>query len=773
MRGTRWLLLVAILAVLGGTWYTYIAQRRSDKAHAAPKPPELEHRLSAAAGDWTWDRYDAGKAIVKIRAKAFRQVAETNHFELDGLRMDLVQKDGTHYDLVSSPKADFDQTEGKMLSDGEVEITLDVPTGTEPTPDLTRIKSTGITFESKTGKATTNSATSFKFKGGEGTSVGATYDPNTKELHLLKQVVLNLHGTKPGAKVMRVETEELTYKETGSIVWLTPTAKMIRENSVITAGPSVVNLRGDRSIDSIAAQQAHGVDTYPKRKLDYVADMLVAKYDEDGEHIQKISGAGHPKLISSAEGAETTMVADIVDLDFTQQNNEPTLTHVAGNSHAVIESKQLPDPAKRLKTPETRILRAGYIDMFMRPGGKEIDKVLTQTDSILEFLPNEPDQHRRILTGGKMNIAYGPQNSVQSFSTTNVATQTFPDQLEIAKAQKAKQPPPQVSKTSSVNMNADFDAKSQMKHMKQWDNFLYEEGDRHARAVTALLDNDKNIMDLDNKARIWDASGSTDGDHIQIDQKTGNFNANGHVSTSRMPDQDKDTSSADIFDGDQPIQGRAEHMTSANKNKLVHYEGKSVLWQGSDRIQAEKIDIDRDKQTLAADGAVVTQLIDKKGADENEKVPAAAPAFTIVKALHLLYEDDSRIALYTGGATMNRPGLWVKGSEIRAFLSEKDDDAEGESDSKSRLEKAHSDGDVEIVDSTNIRKRTGTGVHAEYYTDNERVIIRGNQAVLVDSLKGNSRGAELTYLINDDKIVMTKNVDKQVRTHMKRKVSAK
>jgi lipopolysaccharide export system protein LptA len=774
MRGTRWLLLAAILAILGGTGFIYFAQKRVRARNPTPKPPEIANGLSATAEDWEWSRTDAGKAVVKIRAHQLRQMEDANSIELEGVTLNLFQKDGQHADLVKSAKAMFDKAKGTLTSEGDVEIYLSVPTGAEPTDNLTRIRSAGISFDSKTGKATTDHATSFRFEGGEGTCVGAAYDPTTRELHLTKQVVMNLRGKAPGAKTMKIETDELTYKEAESVIWLTPKARLTREHSILDAGPSVVNLK-EGKIQTIAAHDGHGVDTYPKRKLDYSAGMMVVNYNAEGQ-IEKVLGMDKPRLVSEAEGSSTSMNATQVDLDFVEKDGESVLTHALGNGNAVVENRQLPDPAKRQKTPETRILRSALLDLYMRPEGKELDKVVTRTPGTLEFLPNEPEQHRRLLNGDKMTIVYGPKNSVQSFATTQAATQTFPNQLEIARAQKAKAPPPAVSKTSSVNMTAEFDAKSQMTHMKQWDNFIYEEGDRHARAATATLDNDKNLMDLDAKARVWDASGSTDADRIQIDQKTGNYNANGHVNTSRLPDKDKDASSSDLLDGDQPIQGRADHMTSANRNKLIHYDGNSVLWQGSDRVQADRIDIDREKQTLIAEGKVVTQLIDRPKDDEPK--PATA-AFTVVKAARLVYKDDDRLAHYTGGAVMTRPGLFVKGQEIRAFLSEKEDEdakppaGTDKGDSKSsgsRLDKAFSDGEVTIVDSSPIRKRTGTGVHAEYYTDNERVILRGNEAVLVDSLKGTSQGGELVYFVDDDKVVVKASAPaKQVKTHMKKK----
>ena len=83
----------------------------------------------------------------------------------------------------------------------------------------------------------------------------------------------------------------------------------------------------------------------------------------------------------------------------------------------------------------------------------------------------------------------------------------------------------------------------------------------------------------------------------------------------------------------------------------------------------------------------------------------------------MVYTEESRLTHYTGGVQLNRPGLQVKGKELRAFLAE--------SGADSRLEKAFADGAVEIFSTGKDRTRTGTGEHAEYYTDDQKVILRG------------------------------------------------
>ena len=105
-----------------------------------------------------------------------------------------------------------------------------------------------------------------------------------------------------------------------------------------------------------------------------------------------------------------------------------------------------------------------------------------------------------------------------------------------------------------------------------------------------------------------------------------------------------------------------------------------------------------------ADGHVVSNLWEEPKDEDKKK--NATPVLTEVHAAHMVYTEESRLTHYTGGVQLNRPGLQVKGKELRAFLAE--------SGADSRVEKAYADGAVEIFSTGKDRTRTGTGEHAEY-----------------------------------------------------------
>jgi len=98
---------------------------------------------------------------------------------------------------------------------------------------------------------------------------------------------------------------------------------------------------------------------------------------------------------------------------------------------------------------QTHILRSENLEMKMRPGGHEMESVVTHGPGTLEFLPNLGSQHQRLLNGNDLLIGYAPQNRIESFHATGVKTQTEPTADENKERAAKKQPPRVTSFTSS------------------------------------------------------------------------------------------------------------------------------------------------------------------------------------------------------------------------------------------------------------------------------------------------------------------------------------
>ncbi len=657
MRGSRWLLLVAIVAIIGGVSYTYRAQKQAIKAAAPSKPQALPDDLNFVGDGSTWSQKPSNRACEKyfIEAGSHRQLKDSSRVDMRDVTLKLFNKGCTAYNLIKTAEASFFSNENRFYSQGAVQITLNVPIQGGAKHELVSIKTAGVTLDTNTGRAETDQPAVFTFENGDGTATGAFYDPDTHELQLKKDVVVHRHP--PHVKPMTIEAGNLVYHEATGEVLLSPWGKLTRENTIVEGENPAIKLRNREYIQQVHATKAHGTDIYPNRKLQYSADDLLMNFDDKGE-VQKMTGDGNAHLVETSESSETTVTGKHVEMAFNVQNKESLLDQVVASGDAVASAKPLPIAGRDLS--ETHILRSEVIEMKMRPGGKDIETVIARHPGTLEFVPNMPVQHHRMLSGRDMVIAYGAQNRIDSFRAVDVKTETDPNQEERKKGRA-------ISVTSSQQLSARFDPKtSKMASMDQQGGFVYDEGERHARAAHATLDSDQNVIVLETGARMWDASGITTADRIRMNQNSGDFVADGNVNSSRMPEKDPKKNSQ-ILNGDEPLQAQARHMESTNKNQTIHYQGNAQMWQGADRIQADKIDLDRDKdhpekRGLIADGSVVSTIWEQPKDDEKKK--GAAPVLTVVRAPHMVYTDQNRLAVYSGGVQLTRPTMKVKSRDL-------------------------------------------------------------------------------------------------------------
>ena len=187
------------------------------------------------------------------------------------------------------------------------------------------------------------------------------------------------------------------------------------------------------------------------------------------------------------------------------------------------------------------------------------------------------------------------------------------------------------------------------------------------------------------------------------------------------------------------------------------------------------IDIDRDAQSLRATGDVVSELVDNKqtqpgpagsGPQPQTQTAATMPVFTIVHAPDLFYRDDTRIALYSGGAKLTRDKMNVTAKQIQAFLNPKDE----KNPSQSSLDHAFADGNVNIYEVVSPgRTRTGSSEHCEYYAKQDKVVLNGGSPQMVDSYKGVTKGKQLTYYSDDDHMIVEGETKELADTRMKKR----
>ena len=168
--------------------------------------------------------------------------------------------------------------------------------------------------------------------------------------------------------------------------------------------------------------------------------------------------------------------------------------------------------------------------MYMRPGGEEIEKVQAEAPGTIDFIPNRPGQKKRHMAGDGITIQYGPENQIQSFSAVSVTTRTESEPV------KGKPQPPAI--TSSKGMAAQFEPKTgNLAKLEQWDDFKYRKATGRQKRIALCSSRRRIEITLTGSARVWDPTGSTAAKTIMMTQKTGDVQADGDVTSTRLPDK--------------------------------------------------------------------------------------------------------------------------------------------------------------------------------------------------------------------------------------------
>ena len=747
LRRARWLILLAIVAILGSVTSIFITQKRALRRNRPHASAPLPANISATAQKWEYEMTSGDQAKIILRAEHFEQVKNPDVFRLDGLEMEIHDRKGKRYNLVKSALATLDQQNGLMYSEGDVEITMHVPEENQPPGRIIKIRTSGATFEVKTARVSSERHVDFETDMGRGECLGAIYDPTNHELLMKSQVKLDWHSADPKRAPMHLETGHLTYREAASEIYLTPEASLTREGFRLNSASAVVVLNKG-AIERVEAAKASGSDEMPARKLNYAADHLVMHFTPKGE-VTKIDASDNARLESTSASGVMRSSAKHYDLEFEPpaegSRDGSTLRRALGSGQARVESVA----AARAGAPPQgpRLLSSEIIELRMRPGGQEMERVVTHAPGVMVFEPARKGDRHRTLTGDRMRIDYAAGNAVEKFHTNNAVSRSEAEPKD-PKDPKAK---PLLTITRSRELDALFDPKSgQMTRLDQTGDFRYEEGTRQATAQHAVLDSLRDLITLSPQARMWDDTGSTAADEIIIEQTSGDMIARGNVTSTRLPDK-KDSGSGMLSAGE-ALQGRSAALTVTERNRKLHYQGNAVLWQAASRLQADNIRIDRGERTLEATGNVVSELPDERGQGGEARKPAkTARTFSIVKAPSLVYTDASKMAYYTGGVTLDRPALNMKSRQLRAWFT---DQPKADGGSQTRLSRLFADGAVDIFERSPQRTRSGNSEHAEYYPDDERMVLNGGSPVVVDSKRGTSRGAEITWYSRQDRLTV-------------------
>jgi lipopolysaccharide export system protein LptA len=211
-------LVLAAGVLLVGSLVVFLARGKlKNPLNLKELPQRLGVNITADASGFTLDHAFGGQSRYRIHASKAVQYKD-NHAILKDVKIELFGADGSRVDRIEGAEFEYDSKNNTASASGPVAITLMrpgvapaiVPASTAGKTESVKAKTTpiasaaetaergqihvntsGLTFDTKSGVATTSAHVDFSMVQGSGSSMGASYDSKEGSLVLDKAVELN------------------------------------------------------------------------------------------------------------------------------------------------------------------------------------------------------------------------------------------------------------------------------------------------------------------------------------------------------------------------------------------------------------------------------------------------------------------------------------------------------------------------------------------------------------------------------------------------------
>jgi lipopolysaccharide export system protein LptA len=663
-RYARWSAILAALLVAG---VLTIYVRRAWQAEQAKKdtPAAVPSSIEKTSQGFSFSKMNGDRILFTIRASNATEFKEGGVSVLQDVWITIYGVKGDRADEIHTHSCDYLSNPDRMVCSGDVQMDLqsaeevrrstaahlDPATG----PNVVHVLTKAVTFDRDSGDSQTDAPVQFKFKGGQGRALGATFHSADGTLELRHDVHVTLipaglgtskhldaravaHPAAP-AQPVEVSGSSLDYhRETlvmllhGPVLATQQVERLPRGGA--DNGQPVVPIRGSRELR---------------------AGLLTVNLDKEF-HARRLTATGNsderPEVRSTDTKGSGSLTADQLILDLSPTGWAEHFTAVGnaqGDYKTAIESDHI--SANRMnaemvpKINQPRTLTAdGDVQVNSSRGAST--RTIQTAAAELDFVPGPPPR-----PGAPPSYHPGSAKTLAPATVTwrdpspglpagqQRVTRASGQRVEAAFDERHKmrrllahgnteldrETPGKPRQTStSQELAADFDALGQWTTVDQTGNVHLREADRTAQAAREHVDRAANLVTLTGSSEASDATTHTTADTIVFNQNTSDMRADGHVLTTyksnpattpaKPAGASPATSSATpaINSGmgastslaPEPAHITSEHLVGNSASGHAVYTGHARLWQGDSIIEGDEIELNRDARQLDARGNV-------------------------------------------------------------------------------------------------------------------------------------------------------------------------
>ncbi|MDR3750515.1 MAG: LptA/OstA family protein [Terracidiphilus sp.] len=794
------LALVAFLAV--GKWKNPFNRRDI--------PKRLGIDIQQEANGVTYTQAHGGHTLFKIHASKVVELKKGTA-TLHDVKIELYGQDGSRVDRIEGNEFEYNQKEGTATAAGPVEITLMRPGAAlaiapkakpaevvngkaiaKPLADVAanaasgeiHVKTSGLTFDQKSGVATTSQHVDFSMTQGKGSSMGATYDSQKGSLVLDQAVELT---TVRGGDTVQLRAQHAEF-ERDSRICLLHVATADYRGGQATAGEAKILFREDGSAVRLDATSGFALATATGGHL--AAPSGALDFDE---HNQPRHGhlEGGVKMDSVSAGRQVHGAAPTAELEFTPQGE---LRHSHLERGVEIHSEEVSQSAGGAKAVPVRLNRTWHSQVadvdFRNAGHGQVEPATMHGTggvvvTALSQRGKEPPVPSR-LTANEVTGIFGPDSVLTSMTGMGNAsmeetTATGTRQLSSGDRLEAHfvPPGPAGAKAARGEGAAQLQSAVLEGHVVLIQQPAAKPGAKaeapmRATAGRAVYEGAGEWLHLTLNPRVDDGGLQLAADKIDISQDSGDAFAHGNVKAtwidtgSNQPGQHAVGAAGQsgvALGGQGPAHVIANEAQLRRSTGEATFHGHARLWQQANSVSGPVIVLDRLKQTLVArstDPAEPVRAVllstDRpapgKDAGRNANGKTAPPSVIRMRGGDLKYSDAQHKAVMRGGAlgtVVAETGTATSVSnEVELTLLPPGNHA-GKDGAAGQVDRMTARGRVTLTS----EGRRGTGEQLVYTGANEEYVLTGTGAApprMTDPARGSVTGAALIFRSRDDSV---------------------
>ena len=727
-RYARWAATAAGLVALVVVGFYVVRAIRAAQRHntTAQVAPSVQQQVQT----FTYNGMEGNRTLFTIRASRATEFKAGSPAILEDVWISIYGRKGDRNDNIHTHECSYAQKTGGVQCKGEV--TIDIrgakPQSGAPAQGAVHITTSGITFDAQKGEADSPAPVEFSLPQGHGSGVGISYETRAAIVRIRHAVKFEMTAdARTDGLPVHVEAASMEVRRD--------------DRKVLLGGP--VNVRqGDRILSAGNVTVSLG----------------------ENFHARQVLAEGNPSMRASRRGDVFQASANTIAADLSSEGWVERLSLVGNvtgtRQFAKGSSRFSSDRVEFAMQPTRNILRqmvaTGTVAAESHQNGTS--QVLKTTALQLNFAPTSKPEEQHIQSAqtlGPSTIVMkdarettelrGPKFDAQFTNTGRLAHLVGGTGVDVQRT--SGKSPLQTSRAQS--MSASFAPDGQWTTVEETGNVSFSEGDRKGFAERAKIDRANGQITLTGSPIIEDTSSRTAAKVVTLNQKSGEFSADGGVVTTYFANS-RDTPPKS---GAGPAHLSAERLAGSTSSGRVFYSGHARLWQGDSVLEADHISISRDQKDFKAMGNVTTAFVQTSGAsllsasDSKESGPTLWKAY----ASELDYSGEKGQAHLAGGVRIISREVSLSATTLDLDLgAAKPVSTSVASPLGGPLTRAVARGDV-VVRKGAVR---ATADRAVYTAAEEKFVLSGGKPTITDASGNSASGRSLTFFIPNDTILI-------------------